>query len=177
MRVGCAQFSRVDVSFSFAIRSATPADVPIIFQLIQALAAYEKLSHAVTGTEESLRQHLFGDRPYAEVLLAETTAQVIGYALFFPTYSTFLTRPGLWLEDLFVLPGYRQQGVGTALLKALARLAAERDYGRIEWSVLDWNTSAIQFYERIGASVLPDWRICRLSGEALRILRSAQEIG
>lgn len=156
------------MSFSFAIRPATPADVPIIFQLIQALAAYEKLSHAVTGTEEALRQHLFGDRPYAEVLLAYTPAEVIGYALFFTTYSTFLTRPGLWLEDLFVLPAYRRQGVGTALLKALARLASDRDYGRIEWSVLDWNTPAIQFYDRIGATVLPDWRICRLSGDVLK---------
>ncbi|WNC60688.1 GNAT family N-acetyltransferase [Thermosynechococcus sp. QS41] len=156
------------MSFSFAIRAATPADAPIIFQLIQALAAYEKLSHAVTGTEEALRQHLFGDRPYAEVLLAHTPTDVIGYALFFTTYSTFLTRPGLWLEDLFVLPAYRRQGVGTALLKALARLASDRDYGRIEWSVLDWNTPAIQFYERMGATVLPDWRICRLSGDALK---------
>lgn len=168
MPAGCAQFSWVGVSFSFAIRPATPADVPIIFQLIQALAAYEKLSHAVTGTEEALRQHLFGDRPYAEVLLAHTPAEVIGYALFFTTYSTFLTRPGLWLEDLFVLPAYRRQGVGTALLKALARLASDRDYGRIEWSVLDWNTPAIQFYERIGATVLPDWRICRVSGDVLK---------
>lgn len=161
------------MSFSFAIRLATPADVPIIFQLIQALAAYEKLSHAVTGTEEALRQHLFGDRPYAEVLLACTPAEVIGYALFFTTYSTFLTRPGLWLEDLFVLPAYRRQGVGTALLKALARLASDRDYGRIEWSVLDWNTSAIRFYEGIGATVLLDWRICRLTGDALMTLKDA----
>ncbi|WP_460194693.1 N-acetyltransferase family protein [Thermosynechococcus sp. FA-CM-4201] len=159
------------MSFSFAIRPATPADVPIIFQLIQALAAYEKLSHAVTGTEEALRQHLFGDRPYAEVLLAHTPTEVIGYALFFTTYSTFLTRPGLWLEDLFVLPAYRRQGVGTALLKALARLASDRDYGRIEWSVLDWNTPAIQFYERIGATILSDWRICRLTGSALMNLK------
>lgn len=148
--------------------------MPIIFQLIQALAAYEKLSHAVTGTEEALRQHLFSDRPYAQVLLAETTTETIGYALFFPTYSTFLTRPGLWLEDLFVLPAYRRQGVGTALLKAVARLARDRDYGRIEWSVLDWNREAIQFYERLGATVLPDWRICRLNGEALTTLGSAQ---
>ncbi|URR35695.1 GNAT family N-acetyltransferase [Thermosynechococcus sp. HN-54] len=163
------------MSLSFAIRAATPADVPTIFQLIQALAAYEKLSHALSGTEEALRQHLFGDRPYAEVLLAHTPSDVIGYALFFTTYSTFLTRPGLWLEDLFVLPAYRRQGVGTALLKALAQLASDRDYGRIEWSVLDWNTTAIQFYERIGATVLPDWRICRLNGEPLQRLASSKK--
>lgn len=163
------------MSFSFAIRPATPADVPIIFRLIQALATYEKLSHAVTGTEEALQQHLFGDRPYAEVLLAHTATEVIGYALFFTTYSTFLTRPGLWLEDLFVLPAYRRQGVGTALLKALARLACDRDYGRIEWSVLDWNTPAIQLYERIGATVLPDWRICRLSGDVLKHFGNSEE--
>ncbi|BCX12375.1 MAG: N-acetyltransferase [Thermosynechococcus sp.] len=163
------------MSFSFGIRPATPEDVPIIFQLIQALAAYEKLSHAVNGTEEALREHLFGDRPYAEVLLAHTPTEVIGYALFLTTYSTFLTRPGLWLEDLFVLPAYRRQGVGTALLKALVQLARNRDYGRIEWSVLDWNRPAIQFYERLGATVLPDWRICRL--EVLKDFGSPDEPG
>lgn len=163
------------MSFSFAIRGATPADVPTIFQLIQTLAAYEQLSHTVTGSEEALQQHLFGDRPYAEVLLAHTPSEVIGYALFFTTYSTFLTRPGLWLEDLFVLSAYRRQGVGTALLKALARLASDRDYGRIEWSVLDWNTPAIEFYKRIGATVLPDWRICRLRGDVLKSFGNPDE--
>jgi GNAT superfamily N-acetyltransferase len=165
------------VSFSFAIRPATPEDVPILFQLIQALAAYEKLSHAVSGTEEALREHLFGDRPYAEVLLAHSPTEIIGYALFFTTYSTFLTRPGLWLEDLFVLSAYRRQGVGTALLKALVRLARDRDYGRIEWTVLDWNTPAIQFYERLGATVLPEWRICRLSDDVLKHFGSPNEPG
>ncbi len=155
---------------SFRIRPATVDDVPILFELIQALAAYEQLSDRVVGTAAQLQAHLFGDRPYAEALVADQAGQVIAYALFFTTYSTFLTRPGLYLEDLFVRPEYRRQGVGTALLQALARLADERHYGRLEWSVLDWNKSAIAFYERMGATVLPDWRICRLQGDALKKL-------
>jgi len=152
------------------LRAATAHDVPTIFALIQALAEYEKLSHAVTGTPEALKEHLFGSRPYAEVVLAETAGNVAGLALFFYNYSTFLTKPGLYLEDLFVLPEYRQRGIGKALLTYLAQRAIAEGCGRLEWSVLDWNVPAIAFYEQMGATVLPDWRICRVTGDALTLL-------
>lgn len=155
------------MSSNLIVRSATPADVPTLFQLIKALAEYEKLSHAVTGSTASLESHLFGEKTYAEAILAELTGKAIGFALFFPNYSTFLTQPGIYLEDLFVLPEYRGQGVGKALLTHIAHLAVSRGCGRLEWSVLDWNSPAIAFYERMGASVLPDWRICRVTGEKL----------
>ncbi|MCW6037910.1 GNAT family N-acetyltransferase [Spirulina subsalsa FACHB-351] len=150
------------------IRPGTSADVPVIFSLIRALAEYEQLSHEVVGSEEALGEHLFGDRPYGETLLAEWEGKVVGFALFFPNYSTFLTQPGIYLEDLFILPDYRRQGIGTALLRAVAQLAAQRGAGRLEWSVLNWNESAIAFYRKMGAQVLPDWRICRVTGDALR---------
>lgn len=150
------------------IRSATPADVPGILQLIRALADYEKLSHQVVVDEARLREHLFGPRPYAEVLLAEEAGQLVGYALFFHTYSTFLGQPSLYLEDLFVLPSQRGRGFGKALLARLARLAVERNCGRFEWMVLDWNTPAIQFYESLGAALQPEWKLCRMTGEALQ---------
>lgn len=149
------------------LRSATPADVPVLFRLIQALAEYEKLSHAVTGNSEALSEHLFGTHPYAEAVLAEYAGQPAGFALFFSNYSTFLTQPGIYLEDLFILPEYRRQGIGKAMLSYLAQLAVERGCGRLEWSVLDWNEPAIAFYRRMGASVLDDWRICRVTGESL----------
>lgn len=149
------------------LRPATPADMPAIFQLIQALAEYEKLSHAVTGTPESLEAHLFGERPYAEAILAEYAGQSVGFALFFHNYSTFLTKPGIYLEDLFVLPEYRNQGIGKALLSYLAQLAITRGCGRLDWSVLDWNEPAIAFYRRMGASIRENSRICRVSGESL----------
>jgi GNAT superfamily N-acetyltransferase len=149
------------------IRAATPDDVPTIFALIQALAAYEQLSHAVTGSPDALHAHLFGQRRYAEVVLAEAAGTVAGLALFFYNYSTFLTKPGLYLEDLFVLPDYRQQGIGKALLIHLAKRAIAEGCGRLEWSVLDWNAPAIAFYEKMGATVLPDWRICRVTEEGL----------
>jgi GNAT superfamily N-acetyltransferase len=149
------------------IRPATVEDVKTIFQLIQALAEYEKLSDQVTGSVEQLHDHLFGDRPCIEALLADHQGTAIGFALFFTNYSTFLTKPGLYLEDLFVKPEYRGQGVGKLLLSHLARLALQRNYGRLEWSVLDWNEPAIGFYQRIGATVLPDWRICRVTGDAI----------
>jgi GNAT superfamily N-acetyltransferase len=152
---------------SLVLRFAAPADVPAIFDLIQALAEYEKLSHAVTGSSQALKEHLFGSPKYAEVILAELTGQTVGFALFLHNYSTFLTKPGIYLEDLFVLPAYRRQGIGKALLNKLAQIAVERDCGRLEWSVLDWNEPAIAFYRRMGADVLPDWRICRVTGEAL----------
>lgn len=149
------------------LRSATPEDAATLFSLIAALAAYEHLSHAVTGNAEALKEHLFGSHPYAEVILAERAETVLGFALFFYTYSTFLTKPGLYLEDLFVLPSYRRQGIGRALLTHLAQRAVAEGCGRLEWSVLDWNAPAIAFYERMGATVLPDWRICRVAGAAL----------
>ena len=149
------------------IRSATPADVPALFALIQALADYEKLSDAVTGSPEQLADHLFGVHPYIEAIVADRASQVIGFALFFHSYSTFLTKPGIYLEDLFVLPEYRSQGMGKALLTHLAQLAVDRNCGRLEWSVLDWNEPAIGFYKRMGATILPDWRTCRVTGNAL----------
>ena len=152
------------------VRPAAVADVPTVFRLIEALAAYEKLSHAVTGDIASLEEHLFGPRPCVEALLAELNGQAAGFALFFQNYSTFLTKPGIYLEDLFVLPEYRGQGIGKALITHVATLAVDRGCGRFEWSVLDWNESAIGFYEKIGATVLPDWRICRVTGEALAAL-------
>lgn len=160
------------------LRAATPGDVSTIFSLIQSLAAYEKLADQVTGTPEQLHEHLFGERPYAEVILAEVDAPesgmaVAGFALFFTTYSTFLTRPGLYLEDLFVQPQWRDRGIGRALLRHLAGLAIARGYGRLEWSVLDWNAPAIGFYQKMGADVLPDWRICRVTGDALTALADA----
>lgn len=146
-----------------SIARATPNDIPSILSFIRALAEYEKLEHTVVATEEKLRETLFGEKRFAEVLIARLDGQPAGFALFFHNYSTFLAKPGLYLEDLFVLPEHRKKGVGKALLGQLARLARERDCGRIEWSVLDWNRPAIDFYQRIGAKVLPDWRICRMT--------------
>ncbi len=155
---------------SLKIRLATIDDVPTIFKLIQGLAAYEKLAHEVTGSEELLKEHLFGTKVYIEVVLAEIDNQSAGLALFFHNYSTFLTKPGIYLEDLFVVSEYRRQGVGKALISSLAKLAVERNCGRLEWSVLEWNVNAIDFYEKIGATVLPDWRICRVTGSNLQDL-------
>lgn len=155
------------MSSELILRSAQPADVELLFELILALAKYEKLSHAVVGNAELLKEHLFGSRPYAEAILAEYAGQAVGFALFFHNYSTFLTQPGIYLEDLFVLPEYRRQGIGKAILSYLAQLAVESGCGRLEWSVLDWNESAIAFYRQMGALVLPDWRICRVTGNSL----------
>lgn len=152
------------------LRPVTPDDATVLFRLIQALAEYERLSDAVTGSPESLREHLFGSRRYAEAILAEVEAQAVGFALFFYNYSTFLTKPGIYLEDLFVLPEYRRSGIGKALLRYLAQRAIAEDCGRLEWSVLDWNAPAIAFYEKMGATVLPDWRICRVTGEGLAMM-------
>ncbi|MEM8544307.1 MAG: GNAT family N-acetyltransferase [Cyanobacteria bacterium P01_H01_bin.119] len=149
------------------IRPATPADVSIMYALVQELATYEKLSHEVTGTPEALRENLFGDRPYAEAVVARAEGAVAGFALFFHNFSTFLMQPGLYLEDLYVRPAFRRQGVGTALLNHLAELAVQRGCGRFEWSVLEWNQPAIAFYQRMGAEVKSDWRICRVSGPRL----------
>jgi len=146
---------------------ARESDVPVILQMIKGLAEYERLSHQVVATEDSLRETLFGPRPAAEVVLAYHRDEPIGFALFFQNYSTFMGRPGLYLEDLFVVPSRRGHGVGKLLLTHLASIAVERRCGRMEWAVLDWNESAIGFYKRLGASMLDDWRICRLTGDAL----------
>ena len=154
----------------FKIRDAIASDTPQIFSLIQALAEYEKLTHQVTGTAEDLQQHLFGDRIYAEAIVTEIEDKIVGFGLFISNYSTFLTKPGIYLEDLFVLPEYRRQGIGKAMLSYLGKLALKRGAGRLEWSVLDWNASAIAFYQKMGATVLPDWRICRVTDSALQRL-------
>lgn len=149
------------------IRSATENDVPLILQLIRELAEFEHLSHEVTATEQNLREHLFGARPYAEVLIASLEDQPVGFALFFHNYSTFLSKPGIYLEDLYVRESCRGHGVGTALLQAVRQLAVERGCGRFEWSVLNWNQRAIEFYEKMGAKRMSEWTICRLTGQAL----------
>jgi GNAT superfamily N-acetyltransferase len=152
----------------YTLRAAEPRDLPDLVRLIAALADYEKLTHLFDATPEKLALHLFGDKPVVEAMVAELAdGSVVAFALYFTNFSTFLCRPGLHLEDLFVLPQHRQLGIGRAMLKALARLAVERGCGRFEWSVLDWNEPAIRFYEKMGATVLPDWRICRMTGETL----------
>ncbi|MEO1672028.1 MAG: GNAT family N-acetyltransferase [Cyanobacteria bacterium J06631_2] len=163
------------MNLDFSIRQANSADVPQIFKLIEALAEYEQLSHQVTGSIAQLQEHLFGDRIYAEAIVVEIESKIVGFALFFPNYSTFLTKPGLYLEDLFVLPEYRRQGIGKALLSYLGKLAIARDAGRLEWSVLDWNESAIAFYESMGAKILTDWRICRVTDQALTKLAASEQ--
>jgi GNAT superfamily N-acetyltransferase len=152
------------------IRPATPDDVPTIARLIRGLAEYERLAHRVDLDESRLREHLFGPRPYAEVLLAEEAGAVVGFALFFHNFSTFLARPGLYLEDLFVEPERRGRGHGKALLAALARTAVERGCGRLEWSVLNWNEPSIGFYRALGAERMDEWVVYRLTGDALRAL-------
>ncbi len=152
------------------IRAATVRDIPAIAGLIRALAEYEHLADAVVLDEDRLRTHLFGPRPYAEVLLAEELGHVVGFALFFHNYSTFLGRPGIYLEDIFVQPERRGQGYGKALLTAIARLAVERDCGRIEWSVLDWNAPSIAFYRSLGATPKDEWTTFRLEREAIEAL-------
>jgi len=150
------------------IRPATPADVPLILRFIRGLATYEKLLPEVEATEAKLTATLFGSRPAAECVLAFTEGNTpAGFAIFFTNYSTFLAKPGLYLEDLFVEPALRGQGIGKALLLHLARLANERGCGRMEWSVLDWNQPAIDFYESIGAVRQTEWTTCRLTGAAL----------
>jgi GNAT superfamily N-acetyltransferase len=154
-------------SATVTIRAATPGDVPVVLGLIRALAEYEKLGHEVVSTEEQLAQALFSPRPFAETVLAEVDGVAAGLALFFPTYSTFVGKAGIHLEDLFVLPAFRRQGVGGALFRHVAGLAVARGCGRYEWSVLDWNEPALAFYRERGATLLADWRLCRLSGTAL----------
>jgi GNAT superfamily N-acetyltransferase len=145
------------------IRFARPEDAEPVHQLVIELAVYEKLSHEVVSTPEDMRRALTGPKPMVEVLLSEISSKPVGFALFFQTFSTFVGRPGIYLEDLFVLPEYRRRGVGLALLRELFRLAEERDCGRVEWSVLDWNEPAIKFYqEKLGAKILKEWWRCRV---------------
>jgi GNAT superfamily N-acetyltransferase len=158
-------------AMSSVIRPAQPADVPMILELIRGLADYEKLSHEVEATEEKLRGSLFpgvGSSPAAHCVLVESAGQPAGFALYFFNYSTFLAKPGLYLEDLFVKPAFRGRGLGKALLLHLAQLANARGCGRMEWTVLDWNQPAIDFYESIGARRLKEWQHCRLTGDALK---------
>jgi GNAT superfamily N-acetyltransferase len=150
------------------IRPATPADVPLILSLVRELAHYERAADQVLGTEAQLHDGLFGEDHVAETVIAEVDGQAAGFALFFPTFSTWLCRPGLWLEDLYVSPTHRRGGVGQALLVHLAKLAVARGYGRVEWSVLDWNKPAIDFYVSLGAAPLDDWTVFRLAGQQLR---------
>lgn len=155
------------------IEAATPADVPTLLTLIRELAAFERLLDEVQATEQQLHEGLFGARPSAEVVVARVGTEVVGFALFFQNFSTFLGKPGLYLEDLFVRQQYRGQGCGEALLRYLARLAVERGCGRFEWSVLDWNQRAIDFYKNLGAVPLAEWTIFRVTGDALTRLAAS----
>lgn len=152
------------------IRLAEAADAPHILRFIQELADFEKLSHEVTATEASLKETLFGDHPYAEVLLAENNQGPVGMALFFHNYSTFLAKPGIHLEDLYVQPDQRGSGIGKALITCLARIAVERGCGRLEWQVLDWNEPARRFYRSLGAKALDGWLTKRVTGESLQAM-------
>jgi GNAT superfamily N-acetyltransferase len=163
---------------SVTIRPATPADLPEIHALILALAEYERLSHLCVATSEQLADALFGPRPAAEVQIARIDGDfgpAVGFALFCHTFSTFLGRRTLWLEDLYVRPEHRGRGVGRALLRRLASIARERGCGRFEWAVLDWNAPSIRFYEGLGARLMDDWTICRVTGDALDRLAQAPD--
>jgi GNAT superfamily N-acetyltransferase len=150
------------------ISPACEADVPVLLRFIRDLAAYEKLAHEVVATEEGLRRTLFGERPYAEAVIARLDGTPAGFALFFHSYSTFLGKPGVYLEDLFVAPEHRGKGIGKALLRRLAQIALARDCGRVEWAVLDWNAPSIAFYRALGAQAMHDWTVFRLEGDVLR---------
>ena len=158
---------------AFHLRPATPADVVHIHGMIVELAAFEKLTHLVIATEALLHAGLFGAQPSCEALVGVEDGEVVSFALFFHNFSTFITRKGLYLEDLYVKQSHRGKGFGRLMLKRLAQLALERECGRFEWSVLDWNAPAIRLYQAIGADVLPDWRVCRVSGDALARLATA----
>lgn len=155
------------------MRTAGPDDAADVARFIRDLARYEQLEHQLDLDEARLREHLGGPQPACGALLAELDGQPVGFALFFPTYSTFRTRPCLYLEDLFVLPERRGHGIGLALLRAVAAIAVARGCPRLDWNVLDWNTPAIGFYERQGARLLSDWRVCRLDGDALQRVAAA----
>jgi len=161
---------------ALSIRQATVEDCPQILQFIRELAEYEKLLHEVVANVPALEETLFGDKPHAEVVIAEYQGQPVGFALFFHNYSTFLGRPGLYLEDLYIQPSMRGKGFGTSLLAYLAALALERNCGRLEWWVLDWNQPAIDFYRSLGAEPMDDWTVNRVTGEALRHLAHRQTL-
>ena len=155
---------------TITIRSATEQDVPVIHRFIRDLAVYERLEHEMVATDEDLRKTLFGERRYAEVVFACVDGDPVGFALFFHNYSTFLGKPGIYLEDLFVRPEARGRGIGKRLLAWLAQTTVERDCGRLEWSVLDWNEPSIVFYRNLGAVLKDEWQIFRLTGDALNAL-------
>jgi GNAT superfamily N-acetyltransferase len=155
---------------SLNIRPGQPGDAEVLVNLIRELAVYEKLEMYAQATPEALRQHLFGPQPYAETLVAEVGAEAVGFALYFPTFSTFRGQPGLYLEDLFVRPAYRGRGIGKALMATVARVTIERGFGRLEWSVLDWNAPAIGFYRKLGAQAMDEWTVYRVVGEPLEQL-------
>ena len=155
---------------NFTIRMATAADAPLILTLIRELADYERLTHEVVADVGLLREHLFGPSPAAEVIIGSFGTDPVGFALFFPTFSTFLGRPGLYLEDLYVRPAVRGRGIGRTMLAYVAHLAVERGCGRLEWAVLDWNAAAIGFYRKVGAAPMDEWTVFRLAGEALEAL-------
>jgi GNAT superfamily N-acetyltransferase len=158
----------MDTRHKHLLRAAEPRDLEAIVGLIRELAEFENLTHLLRVTPQTLRPHLFGDEPVAECMVGEVDGNVVAFALFFTNFSTFLAKPGLYLEDLYVKPEHRGRGLGRALLEQLGALAVQRDYGRFEWSVLDWNEHAIRFYRAMGATVMPDWRICRVTGDALQ---------
>lgn len=155
---------------NLSLRLAQAEDCGVLFELIKGLAEYEKLTDILTGSASELKKYLFGDKKYAEVILAEYEGQTVGFGLFFHNYSICLTQPGIYLEGLFVLKEYRQKGIGKALLTKIASIAVERNCGRFEWSVLNWNEPAKAFYRHMGAEILEDWRICRVTGDGLREL-------
>lgn len=150
------------------LRQATPADVPAILAMVRELAEFERLAHQLVATEAQFQAALFGAKPAAEAIVAEADGAVVGYALWFTTFSTFLGRPGIWLEDLYVRPAHRRRGIGRALLERVVAIGRERGCGRVEWSVLDWNADAIAVYAAFGAELLPDWRIMRVVKDGSR---------
>ena len=156
------------------ILPAVESDIPTILELIRGIAEYEKLSHEVVATEDLLREHLFGAHPKAEVRIARLGEKPVGFALFFHNFSTFVGLPGIYLEDLFVLPEFRGRGIGKALLKELAKIAVERKCGRLEWSVLDWNKPAIGFYESLGAEPISEWTIYRMTETEIKRLAQSE---
>ena len=161
----------------FSIRPAKPSDVAHIHSMIVELAVFEKLEHMVVATEELLHEGLFGAKPVCEAIIGEADGEVVTFALFFHNFSTFLGKPGIYLEDIYVRPGFRGRGMGKAMLARLARLARERCCGRLEWSVLDWNEPSIRFYESLGAVAMDEWTVHRVTGEALDRLARSDDVG
>ena len=157
---------------AFTLRGAAEGDIPELMRLIRELSVYEKLEHLVTGTAPMLQQALFGPQPRVEAIIAESAGRAVGFALYFTSFSTFLCKPGLFLEDVFVEPAHRGKGIGKALLKRLAAICVERGYGRFEWHVLDWNEPSIKFYESLGGTVMREWWLVRVTGDELSRLAS-----